>query len=608
MSTPLHEIRAALMRAVPGVRIDIDEPAQPSGDWFMDVSYEGHSVGIVWNRERGLGVSSSALGEGYGEGPEEVYRTPGEVTSRVIDLLKNRRRTKPPREVLLRELRARFEITQEELAERLGVGQGSVSRMERRKDMTLSTLRKLIEAMGGELRVVARFPDDELVISQFSGKEEERSTKRSRASCSHVASELSKQEETDESENGDAGALASLESCLTVWARRLVGLAGGADPELRVLAYASDSQDDLLCERRDSVVRINVKATQRLIHSVFVRHDGSVVEGNIRTLALRRLRTSVPREQCIGTDLTTETCKWFVAHEVGHLMLDSLVSSAQTPKQAELSADCFAGWFDGILGRSPSIGAELFFALGCRHSTCTHPAPEARRSAYLEGHERGAESSRSHPIFGRLTQEQASRERHPPRLDATVLRVSDLERSRCFYSALGLKFSEERHGNGPAHFAAELPNALLELYPATSPSAQRNRLVLRVPSLDGVTERVTEHVPHGCWLTKRGTMVLHDPDGNEVELVGDERIGSLVPLRGSSFEFGVRQFGILAGRRRPIWHPADDDEPEKVSILGVASRMNGSRSHGERGRVPGCSLRGAPTSTAGRAEGSEHRP
>jgi len=59
----------------------------------------------------------------------------------------------------LKDLRQAVQRTQEELAERLGVGQDTVSRIERRSDLLLSTLRRYVEAMGGKLELVARFPD-----------------------------------------------------------------------------------------------------------------------------------------------------------------------------------------------------------------------------------------------------------------------------------------------------------------------------------------------------------------------------------------------------------------------------------------------------------------
>jgi transcriptional regulator with XRE-family HTH domain len=59
----------------------------------------------------------------------------------------------------LKDLRLAVERTQEDLAARLGVGQDTVSRIERRSDMLLSTLRRYVEAMGGYLELIARFPN-----------------------------------------------------------------------------------------------------------------------------------------------------------------------------------------------------------------------------------------------------------------------------------------------------------------------------------------------------------------------------------------------------------------------------------------------------------------
>lgn len=67
------------------------------------------------------------------------------------------KRTQQLKEVLLYEIREELHITQETMAEKLNTKQANVSRTERRKDMKLSTLKRYIEAMGGELDIVAKF-------------------------------------------------------------------------------------------------------------------------------------------------------------------------------------------------------------------------------------------------------------------------------------------------------------------------------------------------------------------------------------------------------------------------------------------------------------------
>ena len=61
--------------------------------------------------------------------------------------------------ITLHEMRMAVQKTQKQVADSLGVGQDSVSRMENRSDMLLSTLRRYVEAMGGTLALVAQFPD-----------------------------------------------------------------------------------------------------------------------------------------------------------------------------------------------------------------------------------------------------------------------------------------------------------------------------------------------------------------------------------------------------------------------------------------------------------------
>ncbi|NBS97813.1 MAG: transcriptional regulator [Betaproteobacteria bacterium] len=71
----------------------------------------------------------------------------------------------------LKDLRMAAEQTQVELAAAMGIGQDAISRLERRSDMLLSTLRQYVEAMGGKLELVARFPNrPPIVIEQISVK------------------------------------------------------------------------------------------------------------------------------------------------------------------------------------------------------------------------------------------------------------------------------------------------------------------------------------------------------------------------------------------------------------------------------------------------------
>jgi ribosome-binding protein aMBF1 (putative translation factor) len=66
----------------------------------------------------------------------------------------------------LHELRKQRSVSQEELAEKLAVGQPAVAKLERRTDMYVSNLRRYVEALGGTLTITARFPDGEVTIAE----------------------------------------------------------------------------------------------------------------------------------------------------------------------------------------------------------------------------------------------------------------------------------------------------------------------------------------------------------------------------------------------------------------------------------------------------------
>jgi len=85
-------------------------------------------------------------------------------------------------EMSLRELRKARKLTQARVAKALGITQDSVSRLEKRSDLLLSTLRKTVKAMGGDLRIVAEFPDRApVVLSDLSEGDRRRKSSRRHA-------------------------------------------------------------------------------------------------------------------------------------------------------------------------------------------------------------------------------------------------------------------------------------------------------------------------------------------------------------------------------------------------------------------------------------------
>ena len=107
-------------------------------------------------------------------------------------------------------------------------------------------------------------------------------------------------------------------------------------------------------------------------------------------------------------------------------------------------------------------------------------------------------------------------------LNLLVLKTHRLDELLKFYTAIGFRFSMERHGNGPTHYAAELGGAVFELYPLPEEVGQADRttrLGFTVPDLDAAL-RALESAGFVQGTTPPGNRaVLRDPDGRAVELV-----------------------------------------------------------------------------------------
>ncbi len=101
-------------------------------------------------------------------------RTQARAASRTQELLA---------EMLLSETRQSMGLSQSEVALALGIKQPSLSKLEKQTDMQISTLDRLVKALGGELEVVAKFPRGDVRLIPF-GKASRRATKpRQRATA-----------------------------------------------------------------------------------------------------------------------------------------------------------------------------------------------------------------------------------------------------------------------------------------------------------------------------------------------------------------------------------------------------------------------------------------
>lgn len=102
--------------------------------------------------------------------PYKLLRQKMSKQARELSALKSQKMLK---EIMaLKELRSALQLSQKKLAATLSVDQANISQIENRTDMFISTLRGYIEAMGGELDIIARFPQGEVHINQFEDIED----------------------------------------------------------------------------------------------------------------------------------------------------------------------------------------------------------------------------------------------------------------------------------------------------------------------------------------------------------------------------------------------------------------------------------------------------
>ena len=165
----IQQLCKSIEEKFPDVKSTLDEPSMPTGSWWLDLERSGHRVSIEWRPSFGYSIGARE-GVSYGERGDEVYLDTESAHTRIAEILRKRAETHTPAKAALRDLRESRSLSQEDLAGLLMVTQGTVSKMERRSDMFVSTLRAAVEAMGGELEIVARFGKQSFELSQFGGE------------------------------------------------------------------------------------------------------------------------------------------------------------------------------------------------------------------------------------------------------------------------------------------------------------------------------------------------------------------------------------------------------------------------------------------------------
>jgi DNA-binding XRE family transcriptional regulator len=157
----IEKLKRLLDAGSPKPGISVDAPDNVEGNWWVDVRAGRKRVTLEYRPGRGFGIFHKDAG--YGEGPAEVYRTPELAAIRVRQMMTAAKGKHAP--LTLKDLRELYECSQIDLAEKVGVKQSAISRLEQRREVKLGTLAAAVKALGGELEIRARFSDADVPIS-----------------------------------------------------------------------------------------------------------------------------------------------------------------------------------------------------------------------------------------------------------------------------------------------------------------------------------------------------------------------------------------------------------------------------------------------------------
>lgn len=159
---PIDKLKHDLEARLHEVEIDTSRADDPNGWHFLHLRTDGFEVSVQWKQAQGFGLSS--FGDdlddlsGLFEAPDEWYSHQDAAFHRIVSLVIDRKSTKLAG-ATLPSIRHDRGLSQEALSAQLNVRQGTYSKLERREDVKVSSLRKVVEAMGGKLLIQAIFPD-----------------------------------------------------------------------------------------------------------------------------------------------------------------------------------------------------------------------------------------------------------------------------------------------------------------------------------------------------------------------------------------------------------------------------------------------------------------
>ena len=159
----VRQFLEALETMHPGLSVSGEKGGDTIGDWWMDGGHRSGSFTVRWEPKAGFGLHPASDTALLGEFPSERYADVAMLLRRVAQLVDDGEGGTVGL-MGLRDLREVQGLSQAELAERLGIQQAAVSKVERRQDLHLDTLAAIVKALGGTLEMKVKFPGGEVPL------------------------------------------------------------------------------------------------------------------------------------------------------------------------------------------------------------------------------------------------------------------------------------------------------------------------------------------------------------------------------------------------------------------------------------------------------------
>lgn len=158
----VDQLSLKLKAKFPDAEIDVRKSDDPNGFQFLNLLLGDFEVAVEWKSESGFGISSfsedSLPLDGMFGTPSEWCKTEDSAFHLVASLVCDHRITRL-RPMKISDIRQERGMSQEEVSSELSIKQATYSKLERRDDVKVSSLRRVVEAMGGKLVIQAVFED-----------------------------------------------------------------------------------------------------------------------------------------------------------------------------------------------------------------------------------------------------------------------------------------------------------------------------------------------------------------------------------------------------------------------------------------------------------------